>query len=94
MEQDNKQKRPLWFKMLVLLSVLPVVMWLYAYQQMVCKVEGTQAFVLTWFPVYVFGMLGMAYFTRPDRREVSNVLMWMVWLSYAALAAYIFVSCL
>ena len=92
MQQDNKPKRPLWFVMLVLLSVLPVVMWLYAYGQMSGEAEGVEAFVLTWFPLYVFGMLGMAYYTRPDRSEVSNLLLWMVWLSYAAFAGYIFVS--
>lgn len=91
MEENNKQKRPLWFVMLVLLSVLPIVIWLYAYQRFSGAAEGVEAFVLTWFPAYVFTMLAMAYFTFPDRREVSNVLMWMVWLSHAALAGYVFV---
>ncbi|MGN0213301.1 MAG: hypothetical protein ACI4AH_00655 [Muribaculaceae bacterium] len=89
MEENNKQRRPLWFRMLVLLSVLPIVLWLYAYQIVSGRIEGVEAFVLTWFPAYVFAMLAMAYFTRPDRREISNVLMWLVWLSYAALASYI-----
>ena len=79
MENDNKNARPLWFVMLVLLSVLPIAVWMYAFQ----KSNGE----LNLFPVYAFGMLGVAYYVFPTRREVSNVLIAVVWLSYIALGA-------
>lgn len=87
MTERNEEKRPLWFVMLVLLSVLPVVVWLYAYQKLNGIVDGVSHFVLDAFPLYVFAMLGMAYYVFPARREVANVLLIVTWLSYIALGA-------
>ena len=87
MENDNKNARPLWFVMLVLLSVLPIAVWMYAFQKLNGELEGTAMCVLKRFPGEACGMLGMAGYVWATRREVSNVLIAVVWLSYIALGA-------
>ena len=88
----EKDKRPLWYVMLLLLSVMPIVVWFVAYQNPAFAAYGTMRFVLYMFPFYVFGMLAMAYYVYPGRSEVAWVLVALAWLSYAALAALLWLA--
>ena len=88
----EKDKRPLWYVMLLLLSVMPIVVWFVAYQNPAFAAYGTMRFVLYMFPFYVFGMLAMAYYVYPGRSEVAWVLVALTWLSYAALAALVWLA--
>ena len=110
----EREKRPLWYVMLLLLSVMPIVVWFVAYQHPAFAADDTMRFLLSvmpivvWFvayqhpafaaddtmrfllsvfPFYVFGMLAMAYYVYPGRSEVAWVLVALTWLSYAGLAA-------
>ncbi|MGM9802672.1 MAG: hypothetical protein ACI308_00690 [Muribaculaceae bacterium] len=89
MEKENNNARPLWYVMLVLLSVMPLVLWLYVFEQRGAQAQGMMRFVLTWFPLEIVGLLGASYYLCGSRREVSNVLLAVAWLSYAALASLI-----
>ena len=83
----EREKRPLWYVMLLLLSVMPIVVWFVAYQHPAFAADDTMRFLLSVFPFYVFGMLAMAYYVYPGRSEVAWVLVALTWLSYAGLAA-------
>ena len=83
----EREKRPLWYVMLLLLSVMPIVVWFVAYQHPAFAADDTMRFLLSVFPFYVFGMLAMAYYVYPGRSEVAWLLVAFFWLSYAGLAA-------
>ena len=85
----EREKRPLWYVMLLLLSVMPIVVWFVAYQHPAFAADDTMRFLLSVFPFYVFGMLAMAYYVYPGRSEVAWVLVALTWLSYAGLAAMV-----
>ncbi len=82
--QEEKNKRPQWFVMLVFLSVLPMVIWFMAFER-IEPTDETMNFVLNAFPLFLFGALGFSYYLYPTRRELTWVMLALVWLSYAAL---------
>lgn len=84
-ETKGRGGRPLWFVMLVMLSVLPIMVWMYAFQKMNGMVDGVNKFVLDFFPLYMGCVLVMAYYLYPTRAEVSKVLVAVAWLSYVAI---------
>lgn len=86
-ETKGRNGRPLWFVMLVMLSVLPIMVWMYAFQKLNGEVEGVSKFVLDFFPLYMLCVLVMAYYLYPTRSEVSKVLVAVAWLSYIAIGA-------
>lgn len=90
--KNSGEKRPLWFVMLVFMSVLPIMVWFVAFQRIEPGDNGMVKFILTLFPFYVFAVLGLSYYVYPERREVSWVLMALTWLSYAALLAWALVG--
>ncbi len=89
--EGNQVKRPLWFVMLVFLSILPMLIWFVAFQR-VEAFDSTLRFVLTAFPLCLFAMLGLSYYLYPTRRELTWVLMALTWLSYAALLGLVVIS--
>ena len=88
----EKDKRPLWYVMLLLLSVMPIVVWFVAYLNPAFAADGTMRFLMTVFPFYVFGVIAMAYYVYPSRREVAWILLALAWLSYLSLAALIWLA--
>lgn len=91
MAKEN-EKRPLWYVMLLFLSVLPIVVWFVAFQRLPIGDGGTMRFLMTVFPFYVFGVIAMAYYVYPSRREVAWILIALAWLSYISLAALIWLA--
>lgn len=81
----NRRRVPLWFLVLIIVSVLPVT----AYPTLMSMwpmVNGYEMSVVLWlYPAYVIASCVFAYICWPTRRMESCILLVMLLLSHAAM---------
>ena len=83
MEKDNT---PRWKKLIIWLSLLPLLWWPVSLLHDTGYVfNGTKRVLMMIFPFYAIISLGLAWHCRNERREVMWVLLVVLWLSYAAI---------
>ena len=85
---DEKEFTPRWIKLLIGLSVLPLLWWPVSLLHDTGYVfNGTKRVLMMIFPFYALVSLGLAWHCRNERREVMWVLLVVLWLSYGAIFA-------
>ena len=84
-DKDQKsQSAPLWILIVVIASVLPVVGWPWYMSRFGLQQGGQTAFLATAFPIYIILCGYLAYKCYQYRREVTYILVGIMWLSYVA----------
>lgn len=78
------QRAPLWILVVVIVSILPVVGWPWYMSQYGLQQGGQTAFLATVFPIYIILCGYLAYRCYLYRKEVTYVLLAIMWMSYAA----------
>lgn len=85
---ESKEHTPRWIKVLIGLSVLPLLWWpVSLLHDTGFLFSGTKRVLMMLFPFYAILSLGFAWHCRNERREVMWVLLVVLWLSYAAIYA-------
>lgn len=80
----SQPRAPWWFILIVLLSILPVAAWPLVLTNIHPLVnEGNRIFLMV-FPVYAVLTGYISYRIYRGRREVSWILLALLWLSYGA----------
>lgn len=83
---ENKEHTPRWIKLLIGLSVLPLLWWpVSLLHDTGYLLSGVKRVLMMLFPFYALLSLGFAWHCRNERREVMWVLLVLLWLSYAAI---------
>lgn len=78
------QRPPLWVVIIVIASILPVLLWPVYMSRYGLQQGGQTAFLATAFPIYIVLCGYLAYKCYQYRREVTYVLLVIMWLSYGA----------
>ncbi len=82
---NNNQRPPVAFRIIVALTVAPLLLWPMLLSDMPTYDETLHALVAC-LPAYVLLSGYIAYQSYGERREVSWILISVAWISYAALA--------
>ncbi len=84
-KDDSIPKRPVWLIVLVTISVLPVVGWPFLMMEYdFASRDDSTWLLLVMFPVYMIACGYLAYKCYPIRKEITYVLLVIMWLSYGA----------
>ena len=84
--QMEYEKTPRWKKLLIGLSLLPLLWWpVSVLHDSAFIFNGTKRLLMILFPFYALGSVAMAWHCRNERPEVMWVLLILLWLSYAAI---------
>ncbi len=79
------QSTPLWMLLVVIVSILPVIAWPWYMLRYGLQEHGGQtAFLAIAFPIYIVLCGYLAYKCFQYRKEVTYILIAIMWLSYAA----------
>ena len=81
---QETQRPPLWVVIIVIASILPVLLWPVYMSRYGLQQGGQTAFLATAFPIYIVLCGYLAYKCYQYRREVTYVLLVIMWLSYGA----------
>ena len=83
--QSQEAQRPsLWVIIVVIASILPVMAWPLYMSRYGLHQGGQTAFLATAFPIYIVLCGYLAYKCYQYRKEVTYVLLVIMWLSYSA----------
>ncbi len=83
----NSSKRPpVWFRLTVAVTIAPLLSWPWLLSG-IPSADATMRTLLMCLPAYVMLSGYIAYRTYRDRPEVAWILIFLVWLSYVAIAS-------
>lgn len=83
---SEKEQTPRWKKLLIGLSLLPLLWWpVSLLHDTGFIVNGTARVLMMAFPFYAIITTALAWHCRNERPEVMWVLLVVLWLSYAAI---------
>ena len=83
--QDLPAKRPpMWLLLIVIISILPVVGWPWYMSNFGINLDSQTAFLAIAFPIYIILCGYLAYKCFQYRKEVTYILIAIMWLSYGA----------
>ncbi len=83
--EQTTQRAPLWILLAVIASILPVIAWpWYMLQYGLNEHGGQTAFLAIAFPIYIVLCGYLAYKCFLYRKEVTYILLGIMWLSYVA----------
>lgn len=82
--RPETQRAPLWILVVVIVSILPVIGWPWYMSQFGLTQGGQTAFLATVFPIYIILCGYLAYKCYLYRKEVTYVLLAIMWMSYVA----------
>ncbi len=83
----NSSKRPpVWFRLTVAVTIAPLLSWPWLLSG-IPSADATMRTLLMCLPAYVMLSGYIAYRTYRERPEVARILIFLVWLSYVAIAS-------
>lgn len=86
--QKTGQQTPRWKKLLIGLSLLPLLWWpVSLLHDSAFVFNGTKRLLMILFPFYAIGSIALAWHCRNERPEVMWILIIVLWLSYASIFA-------
>lgn len=85
---SEKEHTPRWKKLLMLLSLLPLLWWPVSLLHDTGYIfNKTERLLMILFPFYALISVALAWYCRNERPEVMWILIILLWLSYAAVFA-------
>ncbi len=82
---DNKKKIPLWAKVLIIISALPVFMLPIIIRNVsTIRYEEIRMFIM-FYPLYVIASTVLTWINYRQRPELSIILIILMWLSHIAM---------
>lgn len=87
MSNKHNDNKPLWFKIICAVSIIPVLSWPLMMQTSAPfdEPENPANLLLLIFPIYVVLSIYLAYKCYGERPAVSNVLLAVLWLAFIAI---------
>ncbi len=81
----NSRKVPIGISAAITASILPVVVWPFYMMRHDLSNNDTTWVLATLFPIYIILSGFLAYKCYPLRKEITYMLLTLMWLSYAAI---------
>ncbi len=78
-------KMPLWMLVLIIASVLPVVAWPWFMAHYDFQPDDSRTLLVIAFPIFAVLCGFLAYKSYSQRKELSYILLVILWLSYGAI---------
>ncbi len=86
MESGSSPRTPLWFVLVIILSILPILVWPAIISQLPPNAAQNYRLLITIFPIYAVGSGYLAYKSYPQRSGLAWILIILLWLCYGAAA--------